>query len=589
MSAALERGRGENFGLSDLEKQVAQRDYIRDAQSRKITSRGVLACELAILRAAQNGQRRHDPMSENHTPDSSLSSEQSRAVSRILKSRDFITLFQGGAGTGKSYTLREVARGLADGGHPVVVAAPQHQQADDLRKDGVGNAITLARLLASGTNMLPHGAVVIVDEAGQVGGKDMLALIERVRACGGRLILSGDTRQQGAVAASDALRVIEEHSGLRPVRLMSIRRQNPDAVSSKESKAFVRKYRSAVKAASEGRLTDSFDKLDSLGCVRELDAADRKAELAREYCEALNRGEKVLAVAQTWNEVREANAAIRDRLKNEGKLGESTAVESLQSLDLSEAQKRDVRFYAGDAKVWFVRDYGRFKRGDCCEVAGADERGVTLEKDGRITTVSHRYADRFVVVKTRQQELARGDRLQMKFNGNSIEGRPIRNGELVTICRVLKDKSIRVRDDAGTIKTLSPAQRMFVPGYAVTSYASQGKTVDTVLVSHDVEQAPINRHQWYVAISRARQKVLVLTEDKTALRVAIERESDRELALSIKPDASAAQTLHSELLAEYENIRAMRAHEQLRTSHAQAASPPSLHQHNQQPTRGIRI
>ncbi|AWI09657.1 conjugative relaxase-like TrwC/TraI family protein [Ereboglobus sp. PH5-10] len=588
MSSVLERGRGENFALADLEKNVAERGYIRDAQSRKLTSRDALSCELSIVLAAQNGVRNHAAFNAAHQPAPSLSAEQRAAVSRILRSRDFITVFQGGAGTGKSFALREVVRGLEAARHPVVVIAPQHQQAADLRRDGLASADTLARLLAVGANArLPRGAVVIVDEAGQVGGRDMRALIERVQACGGRLILSGDIRQQGAVAASDALRAIEEHTSLQTVRLGAIRRQDPQTVQSREEKAFVRKYRAAVKAAAEGRLVDSFDKLDALGCVRELDVEDRMAELAREYCDALARKEKVLAVAQTWDEVRAANDAIRSRLRETGKLGEGVPVMSWQSTDLSEAQKCDARYYTPDARVFFVRDYGRFKRGDCYEVAGADERGVALGKDGRTTTISYRYADRFVVVKTRQQELARGDRLLMKFNGDSIEGKAVRNGELVTICRVLKDKSIRVRDDEGTIKTLSAEQRMFVPGYAVTSYASQGKTVDTVLVSHDAEQTPINRHQWYVGISRARRKVVVFTGDKEALRLNIERESDRELALSIKPDDATVERMRERLMEEHQHRLSLQARQRLHESVRQWVPPPQQQQ-NHTTNRGIR-
>lgn len=65
---------------------------------------------------------------------------------------------------------------------------------------------------------------MIADEAGQIDGSDMLTLIERVRARGGRLILSGDTRQQGPVAASDALRAIEKHGDVTQARLNVIRR-----------------------------------------------------------------------------------------------------------------------------------------------------------------------------------------------------------------------------------------------------------------------------------------------------------------------------------------------------------------------------
>ena len=66
-----------------------------------------------------------------------LSDEQRAALSRLLTSRDFITLFRGGAGTGKSFVLKRLADGLTANGHSVTVLAPQRQQVVDLRKDGV--------------------------------------------------------------------------------------------------------------------------------------------------------------------------------------------------------------------------------------------------------------------------------------------------------------------------------------------------------------------------------------------------------------------------------------------------------------------
>jgi hypothetical protein len=66
---------------------------------------------------------------------------------------------------------------------------------------------TVSELLA--TQRMPRGAVVLVDEAGQIGAQQMLELLKLVQANGGRVILSGNTRQYGAVEASDALRAIE--------------------------------------------------------------------------------------------------------------------------------------------------------------------------------------------------------------------------------------------------------------------------------------------------------------------------------------------------------------------------------------------
>jgi ATP-dependent exoDNAse (exonuclease V) alpha subunit len=146
-----------------------------------------------------------------------LPADQRNAIEQILSSRDFVTLFRGGAGTGKSYVLRHVQRSLADAGSATRVIAPQRQQVIDLAKDGLDHTQTVAGFLQSKT--LPTGAVVIVDEAGQIGGKEFHELLKYVEARRGRLILSGDTRQHGPVEASDAIRAIEHYSGLCSVEL----------------------------------------------------------------------------------------------------------------------------------------------------------------------------------------------------------------------------------------------------------------------------------------------------------------------------------------------------------------------------------
>jgi hypothetical protein len=138
------------------------------------------------------------------------------------------------------------------------------------------------------------------------------------------------------------------------------------------------------------------------------------------------------------------------------------------------------------------------------------------------------------VTHERELEVASGDRLQLKFNGKSKEGCAFTNGELVTVRRVGKDGSLVVADDAGTRKTLAPGQRLFNRGYAVTSYASQGKTVDTVLIADAGCRAATNRNQWYVAISRGRKRVMVFTDNKAELRASIEQSGDRGLALEMK-------------------------------------------------------
>src|SRR5439155_12814126 len=174
----------------------------------------------------------HAPLCSGNRPmTASLDAEQHHAVEHILRSRNFVTLFRGGAGTGKSFTLLEVHKALRQENHAVQVLAPQRQQVAALERDGFAGAQTVSAFLTG--RALPRGAVVLVDEAGQIGGEQMLQLLRYVKETEGRVVLSGDTRQHGAVQATDARRAIEKYSGLRYAELTNIRRQNPDSAKTR--------------------------------------------------------------------------------------------------------------------------------------------------------------------------------------------------------------------------------------------------------------------------------------------------------------------------------------------------------------------
>src|SRR5438067_4093802 len=93
---------------------------------------------------------------------------------------------------------------------------------------------------------LPERAVVVVDEAGQIGGRQMLELLRLARERNSRVILSGDTRQHGAVEASDALLAIERHAGVKPIELHKIRRQDPALGRDFDERKRIKQYREAV-------------------------------------------------------------------------------------------------------------------------------------------------------------------------------------------------------------------------------------------------------------------------------------------------------------------------------------------------------
>ena len=71
-------------------------------------------------------------------------------------------------------------------------------------------------------------------------------------------------------------------------------------------------------------------------------------------------------------------------------------------------------------------------------------------------------------------------------------------------------------------------------GYVVTSHASQGKTVDKVLIGQSHLSLPASdRQQLYVSVSRGREQAMIFTDDKQALREAVARDRERLTATEV--------------------------------------------------------
>jgi ATP-dependent exoDNAse (exonuclease V) alpha subunit len=461
-----------------------------------------------------------------------LDKEQRQAVNHILASRDFVTLFRGGAGTGKSYTLREVDSALRRSGCMVQVLAPQRQQVMDLERDGFIGAQTLSAFLSRGS--LLRGAVVLVDEAGQIGGKQMLELLRLVTENEGRVILSGDTHQHGAVEATDALRAIEKYSGLEYAELTSIRRQNPDEAKTRADRKWLEQYRLAVGDAQAGKLAQSFDRLDKQDAIVACTLANQQQKLTERFLELVQANHSTVVVSQSWSEIHKVNERVRDGLKAQGLVGqEETTVTALERLDLTDAQKRDARSYAPDSVVVFNRPVSGYKPGDAGRLLAVTDKHLLIEANQRIRPVPFKDLDRLTVCQPKELPLSSGDRLQLKANANATDGMKVVNGELVTVKQVHPDGRIALADG----RTLDKSYRQFVRGYAVTSYAAQGKTVDYVLFSDSAVQAATNEQQWYVTISRGRKGVQIFTADKIQLRQNVTRSGGRELALDIAKES----------------------------------------------------
>ncbi|MBI4661703.1 MAG: AAA family ATPase, partial [Verrucomicrobia bacterium] len=156
--------------------------------------RNVLLREWEIAQSAKEGVGACLPLVMHPSPvNPKLDEEQRTALEALLGSTNTITLFRGGAGTAKSFVLQELVEQLRESGWRVVVLALQRQQVEEMEKAEFSSPSTVASFLRK--HELAERAVVVVDEAGQVGGRPMLQLVRLVRERNARSILSGDTRQ----------------------------------------------------------------------------------------------------------------------------------------------------------------------------------------------------------------------------------------------------------------------------------------------------------------------------------------------------------------------------------------------------------
>jgi conjugative relaxase-like TrwC/TraI family protein len=434
---------------------------------------------------------------ENVQPSSRLSAEQRHAAEAVLASRDQVVCLRGAAGVGKSTVLREIYQDLAQTGVPVFCCAPTSSAADTLRKDGLA-AITLSAFLRQGTERGHeqfHGSVIICDEVGLTSnhqGAELLAIAEQH---GARVLFLGDSRQHTAVEAGDFLRVLESHSKLHRVQLTAIRRQ--------ENKA----YRAALRCLAGGSARAGLERLDDLGWVKEGRAGYLRGAV-EDFMRLSDDGRnpsRVLAVTPTWAEHEAFTAELRTRLKAKGALGPGEVIMAHDPLKWTATQTRNARNYEPGMIVTFNQAVTGFKAGESSEVARIADGDVFV----RVANGERRLPLRsgaFSVARARQLEVAAGDRLLIRANDRASG---VLNGEVVTVAGIR----------AGMIETADgrriDSRRFgeFAYGFAVTSHASQSKTVEHVVVVAE----RLTAKAAYVACSRGRESCVVHTPDKAAL------------------------------------------------------------------------
>ena len=166
-----------------------------------------------------------------------------------------------------------------------------------------------------------------------------------------------------------------------------------------------------------------------------------------------------------------------------------------------------------------MKDAGK---NEALEVVGVRAgRIVARNATGEKREFTSKQARCFDVYEQREIEVAPNDRLLLTANRRESRFR-VTNGELVTVSGVDDQGRIQLQDG----RVLPEAYRHFDHGYAVTAHRSQGKSGDAVVISGDA----MKKELFYVAASRARESVTVVTSDRELLRESVARSGARQSA-----------------------------------------------------------
>ncbi|MGS1097280.1 Ti-type conjugative transfer relaxase TraA (plasmid) [Aquamicrobium terrae] len=377
-----------------------------------------------------------------------LDAEQVDAV-RHVTGDSAIAAVVGLAGAGKS-TLLAAARIAWEGERRRVVGAALAGKAAEGLEDSSGiKSRTLASwelAWASGRDRLERGDVLVIDEAGMVSSQQMARVLKAVEAAGAKTVLVGDAMQLQPIQAGAAFRAVSERIGF--AELAGVRRQR-EAWARDASRLFARgEVEKGLDAyAGHGHLVEAQTREEIVGRIVADWTEARKQAIGKSASEERGgqlRGDELLVLAHTNDDVRKLNEALRQVMTDAGALSGSRIFRTA----------RGTRAFAAGDRIVFLENARFVER-------RAQQLGPQHVRNGMLGTV-----------------VSTGDK----------RGGP----------------SLCVRLDTGRDVVFSEdSYRNVDHGYAATIHKSQGATVERTFV---LATGMLDRHLTYVAMTRHRDR-----------------------------------------------------------------------------------
>jgi Ti-type conjugative transfer relaxase TraA len=306
-----------------------------------------------------------------------LSAEQRAALDHVVR-KPGLALVVGYAGTGKSAMLGVAREAWESAGYSVRGAALSGIAAENLEGGSGIASRTIASLehgWARGYDRLTSRDVLVIDEAGMIGTRQLQRVLAEASGAGAKVVMVGDVQQLQAIEAGAAFRLLAERHGAAAIG--EVRRQNEQWMRQATRDFAIRKAGEALAAySSAGMVHVSGTRAEARTALIDRWDAERRADPAASR----------MILTHMNKEVAMLNEAARERLAAHGELGENIAVRT----------ERGMRQFADNDRILFLkneRDLG-VKNGTLgtVEKAAPDTLAVRLDDGRRITVDLKSYA-----------------------------------------------------------------------------------------------------------------------------------------------------------------------------------------------------
>ncbi|WP_299730722.1 Ti-type conjugative transfer relaxase TraA [uncultured Tateyamaria sp.] len=293
-----------------------------------------------------------------------LSGEQADALKQITHGRD-LGIVVGHAGTGKSAMLGVAREAWEKAGYRVRGAALSGIAADGLESGSGIASRTIASLehgWAQNRDRLTSSDVLVIDEAGIVGTRQLDRVLSHAAGAGAKVVLVGDPQQLQSIEAGAAFRALHERHG--GAEIGEVRRQREDW------------QRDATRDLATGRTGAAIDAYEAQGMVH---AAETREQARADLIDRWDRdrqaepGRSRIILTHTNVEVYALNDLARERKRAAGDLGEDVSLT---------VERGDRCFASGDRVMFLQNDRGLgVKNGTLGTIHEASTQSLSVHTD----------------------------------------------------------------------------------------------------------------------------------------------------------------------------------------------------------------